>query len=48
MAEVGVARAYAALRDRANSVEAYRRFLTLWKDADKGQPLMVEALAKSK
>jgi serine/threonine-protein kinase len=48
MADVGVARAYAAHRDRANSAEAYRRFLTLWKDADQGQPLMVEALAKSK
>ena len=48
MAQVGVARAYAAHRDRANSAEAYRRFLTLWKDADQGQPLMVETLAKSK
>jgi hypothetical protein len=43
-----VARAYVAHRDRANSAQAYRRFLTLWKDADQGQPLMVEALAKSK
>jgi serine/threonine-protein kinase len=48
MAELGVARAYAANRDKADSVEAYRRFLVLWKEADRGQPLMVEALAKSK
>jgi serine/threonine-protein kinase len=48
MAELGVARAYAARRDRADSVEEYRRFLMLWKEADRGQPLLVEALAKSK
>jgi serine/threonine-protein kinase len=48
MAELGVARAYAASRDKTDSVEAYRRFLTLWKEADRGQPLLVEALAKSK
>jgi len=48
MAELGVARAYAASRDKADSVEAYRRLLVLWKEADRGQPLVVEALAKSK
>jgi serine/threonine-protein kinase len=48
MAELGVARAYAASRDRANSVLAYRQFLMLWAEADRGQPLMVEALARSK
>jgi serine/threonine-protein kinase len=48
MAELGVARAYAASRDKADSVEAYRRLLVLWKEADHGQPLVVEALAKSK
>jgi len=48
MAELGVARAYAASRDKTDSVEGYRRFLMLWKDADRGQPLLVEALAKSK
>lgn len=48
MAELSVARAYAASRDRADSVEEYRRFLMLWKEADRGQPLLVEALAKSK
>jgi eukaryotic-like serine/threonine-protein kinase len=48
MAELGVARAYAASRDKTDSVEAYRRFLMLWKQADRGQTLLAEALAKSK
>ncbi len=48
MAELGIARANAANRDKTASVEGYRRFLLLWKDADPGQPLLVEALAKSK
>jgi serine/threonine protein kinase len=48
MAEVGVARAYAASRDKTDSAARYRRFLMLWKEADRGQPLLVEALAKSK
>jgi len=48
MAELGVARVHAASRDKAGSVEGYRRFLMLWKDADRRQPLLVEALAKSK
>jgi eukaryotic-like serine/threonine-protein kinase len=48
MAELGAARAYAASRDKTDSVEAYRRFLMLWKEADRGQLLIVEALTKSK
>jgi serine/threonine-protein kinase len=48
MAELGVARASAARRDKTDSVEAYRRFLMLWTEADRGQPLIVEALARSK
>ena len=48
MAQLGVARAYAASHDRANSVLAYRQFLMLWAEADRGQPLMLEAIAKSK
>jgi serine/threonine-protein kinase len=48
MAQLGLARAYAASRDRANSASAYRQFLMLWAEADRGQPLLVEALAKSK
>src|SRR5258708_40038177 len=48
MAELGVTRAYAASRNKADSVEGYRRFLMLWKEGDRGQPLIVEAMAKSK
>jgi serine/threonine-protein kinase len=48
MSELGVARAYAASRAKISSVEGYRRFLTLWREADRGQPLIIEALAKSK
>jgi serine/threonine-protein kinase len=48
MAEVGVARAYAANRDKIESIAAYRDFLVSWEGADRGQPLITEALAKSK
>jgi eukaryotic-like serine/threonine-protein kinase len=48
MAQIGVARAYASSRKKAESASAYRSFLTLWEDADRRQSLMVEALAKSK
>jgi hypothetical protein len=48
MAELGIARAYAARRNRADSVEAYRSFSMLWKEADRGQPLMAEASGRSK
>jgi eukaryotic-like serine/threonine-protein kinase len=48
MAVLGVARAQASNRDKADSVETYQRFLTLWGEGDQGQPLIAEALAKSK
>jgi eukaryotic-like serine/threonine-protein kinase len=48
MAVMGVARAYGVNRDKTESVEAYRRFQLLWRDADRGQPLMVEAQVRSK
>jgi eukaryotic-like serine/threonine-protein kinase len=48
MAEIGVARADAGSGDKAASVDAYRRFLVLWGDADQDQPRVREALAKSK
>jgi eukaryotic-like serine/threonine-protein kinase len=48
MAVVGIARARAIPRDKADSVEAYRKFLLLWGEADQGQPLIGEALAKAK
>jgi eukaryotic-like serine/threonine-protein kinase len=47
MAEVGVARANAANRDKTASVEDYGRFLRLWGAADEGQALVREALARS-
>ena len=48
MAEVGVARAQVANRDKKDGAAAYQRFLMLWQEADQGQPLTGEALAKSK
>ena len=48
MAGIGVARAYKTSRNRPESVEAYRKALNLWKEADQKQPLMAEALARSK
>jgi serine/threonine protein kinase/tetratricopeptide (TPR) repeat protein len=48
MAEIGVARAAAASHNKADSVAAYQRFLVLWAEADKSDPLVKEALAKSK
>ena len=48
MAQINVARAYAAEGNKNESAEAYRRFQSLWATADPGQPLIKEALAKSK
>lgn len=48
MAEIGVARAAAAGHNKTDSVAAYQRFLVLWADADKKDPLVKEALARSK
>jgi serine/threonine-protein kinase len=48
MAVLGVARARATNRDKTDSVEAYQRFLLQWGEADQGQPLIAEALAKTK
>jgi serine/threonine-protein kinase len=48
MAELGAARAYRANRDTADSAAAYQRFLMSWTGADRGQPLMTEALARNK
>jgi serine/threonine protein kinase/tetratricopeptide (TPR) repeat protein len=46
MAQLGMARASA--RNKTDSVIAYRRFLALWGDADRSQPMMVEAISRSK
>jgi serine/threonine protein kinase/tetratricopeptide (TPR) repeat protein len=48
MAEIELARAYWIGRDKNDSVTAYRRFLASWGEADRHQPLMAEALARSK
>jgi serine/threonine protein kinase/tetratricopeptide (TPR) repeat protein len=48
MAEIGAARAYAGNGDKTDSVESYRRFLRLWSAGDRGQPRLVEAMAKGK
>ncbi len=47
MAEINLARAHAVNRDKAASTDAYRRFLTVWREADQGQPLIAEATAKT-
>jgi serine/threonine protein kinase/tetratricopeptide (TPR) repeat protein len=47
VAQIGVARAFAATGDQGNSAAAYRRFLDLWANADPGQPLVTEARAHS-
>ena len=48
MTEIGAARAYKSSRNQLASVEVYRRFLKLWKDADQKDPLVTEALARTK
>ncbi len=48
MAQIGLARAYAAIGDKVNSTAAYKRFLVLWQDAERGQPLVAEASAKGR
>jgi tetratricopeptide (TPR) repeat protein len=48
MAQIGLARAYAAMGDKANSTTAYRKFEGLWQQADRGQGLLNEALAKGR
>ena len=45
VAEIGVARAFAATGDKGNSAQAYRTFLDLWHSADANQPLLAEARA---
>lgn len=48
MAQIGLARAYAAIGDAVNSKAAYKRFAGLWQSADRGQALLDEAAAKSR
>jgi serine/threonine-protein kinase len=48
MAQIGLARAYGALGDQANSKAAYRRFGALWQSGDQGHALLAEVLAKGR
>jgi len=43
LAQLGLARAYALQSDAEKSRAAYQSFLTLWKDADTGIPVLLEA-----
>ena len=43
MAQIGLARAFAAAGDRDRSTDSYRSFLALWSSADNGSPLVREA-----
>ena len=46
LARLGLARAYALQGDTAKARAAYQEFLTLWKDADPGIPILKEAKAE--
>jgi len=46
LARLGLARAYALQGDMAKARAAYQGFLTLWKDADPGIPILKEARAE--
>jgi eukaryotic-like serine/threonine-protein kinase len=46
LARLGLARAYALQDDRAKARAAYQEFLTLWKDADPGIPILKQAKAE--
>jgi serine/threonine protein kinase/tetratricopeptide (TPR) repeat protein len=48
MAKLGEARAYAASRNKPESVQAYQEFLTLWGNTDGKQTIVNEALARNK
>jgi len=48
MAQIGVARAARANHDREASAAAYIKFLSLWPHADPNDPLIREALARTK
>jgi tetratricopeptide (TPR) repeat protein len=46
LARLGLARAYALQGDTTKARAAYQEFLTLWKDADPGIPILKEAKAE--
>jgi predicted Zn-dependent protease len=47
LARLGLARAYAMQGDTAKAKSAYQDFLTLWKEADPGTPILKQAKAES-
>jgi serine/threonine protein kinase/tetratricopeptide (TPR) repeat protein len=47
LARLGMARAYAMQGDTANARKNYQDFLTLWKDADSGIPILKKAKLES-
>jgi eukaryotic-like serine/threonine-protein kinase len=47
MTEIEIARAYALVHDRQSSLASYEKLLSAWKEADREQPLLVEASAKA-
>jgi hypothetical protein len=46
LARLGLARAYALQGDTAKARVAYQNFLSLWKDADRGIPILKQAKAE--
>jgi outer membrane protein assembly factor BamD (BamD/ComL family) len=46
LARLGLARAYALQSDTPKARAAYQDFLTLWKDADPGIPVLQQAKAE--
>jgi hypothetical protein len=46
LAHLGLARAYSLSGSTAKAKTAYQDFFTLWKDADPGVPLLIEAKAE--
>jgi eukaryotic-like serine/threonine-protein kinase len=46
LAHLGLARAYVLHGDTARARAAYQDFLTLWKDADPGIPVLIAAKAE--
>jgi len=48
MAQIGIARAYAASNDSANSRASYKKFLALWSNPDPRSVLVGEAQQRSK
>ena len=46
LSHLGLARAYAILRDPSKAKRSYENFLAIWKDADPDIPVLVQAKAE--